>query len=60
LVAALHACAQDQADPSTEAADGNVQGFIGDILIESVTDAPDGNLFSGLVAGRGLQHFVRE
>ena len=42
------------------AVDGRVVGFIGDILTESVTNAPDGNLFSGLVAGRGLQHFVRE
>ena len=34
------------------AASGSVEGFIGDILTESVTNAPDGNLFSGLVAGR--------
>ena len=33
------------------AVDGRVVGFIGDILTESVTNAPNGNLFSGLVAG---------
>lgn len=42
------------------AIDGTVAGFIGDTLTESVTEAPDGSLFSGLVAGRGLQHFVKE
>jgi sugar lactone lactonase YvrE len=42
------------------AIDGTVQGLIGDTLTESVAEAPDGNLFSGLVAGRGLQHFVRQ
>ena len=42
------------------AVDGSVEGFIGDIVTESVTEAPDGNLFSGLVANRGLQRYVRE
>jgi len=42
------------------AVNGTVEGFIGNILTESVTAAPDGNLFSGLRAGRGLQHFVQE
>ena len=42
------------------AVSGSVEGFIGDILTESVANTPEGNLFSGLVAGRGLQHFVRE
>jgi hypothetical protein len=41
------------------AVDGTVEGFIGDTVTESVTEAPDGNLFSGLVANRGLQRYVR-
>ena len=42
------------------AVNGSVEGFIGDIVTESVTEGPDGNLFSGLVANRGLQRYVRE
>jgi len=42
------------------AVDGTVEGFIGDTITESVTEAPDGNLFSGLVANRGLQRYVRD
>ena len=41
------------------AVDGSVAGYIGDILTESVTEDPNGNLFSGLVANRGLQRYVR-
>jgi sugar lactone lactonase YvrE len=41
------------------AVDGTVEGFIGDVVTESITEDPDGNLFSGLVANRGLNHYVR-
>jgi len=42
------------------ALDGSVEGFIGDVVTESVVEGPDGNLFSGLVANRGLNRYVRD
>jgi sugar lactone lactonase YvrE len=42
------------------AVDGTVHGFIGDVVTESVTEDSDGNLFSGLVANRGLNRYVRD
>ncbi len=42
------------------AVDGSVRGFIGNIVTESITEDSDGNLFSGLVANRGLNRYVRD
>jgi len=42
------------------AVDGRVEGFIGDILTESVTEDPNGVLYSGLVANRGLVRYEPE
>jgi hypothetical protein len=42
------------------AVDGTVEGFISDVVTESITEDPDGNLFSGLVANRGLNRYVRD
>lgn len=42
------------------AVDGSVYGFIGDVLTESITEDSHGNLFSGLVANRGLNRYVRD
>ena len=39
------------------AVDGTLEGYIGDILTESVVEDEDGNLFSGLVDGRDLVRF---
>ena len=42
------------------AVDGSVEGYIGDILTESVTEDPNGVLYSGLVANRGLVRYEPE
>lgn len=42
------------------AVDGSVDGHIGDIWTESVTENTDGNLFSGLVEHRGLVRYEAE
>ena len=42
------------------AADGTVDGHIGHIWTESVTENTDGNLFSGLVEHRGLVRYEAE
>ena len=42
------------------AADGTVDGHIGHIWTESVTEDTDGNLFSGLVEHRGLVRYEAE
>ena len=42
------------------AVDGSVEGYIGDILTESVTEDENGVLFSGLVANRGLIRYEPE
>ena len=42
------------------AEDGSVKGYIGDVLTESVTEDANGNLFSGLVANRGLVRYEPE
>ena len=42
------------------AVDGSVEGYIGDILTESVTEDANGVLFSGLVANRGLIRYEPE
>lgn len=39
------------------AVDGSIEGYIGDILTESVTEDANGVLFSGLVANRGLVRY---
>ena len=42
------------------AVDGSIEGYIGDILTESVTEDANGVLFSGLVENRGLVRYEPE